>query len=464
MSAATDTGRKVVRAPALTYLLLDRNCAVTPRSKSYLPPMDFLEELRYRELLQDVTPGLDEHLAANKPVTAYIGFDPTAPSLTIGNYVPIMLLKLFQLSGHQPIMLFGGATGRIGDPSGKDQERTLKSNEEIEANLAAQKAQARELLKAEGGLKEVIFVDNFDFYRDFSVLDFLRQVGKTLTVNYMMSKDSVKTRLETGISFTEFSYQLLQGYDFECLYRQHGCTVQMGGSDQWGNITAGTEFVRKNASGKAYGLTAPLLTKADGSKFGKSESGNIWLDQSRTSPYDFYQFWLRADDRDLPRYIRTFSLRPRGELDALLVQASEPNPSQAKQALAEELTARIHGQQALQDAQAVSEMLFNRKASPEQLRALSASALAAIAKEISSAQLDRAILQQDLTVIDLLASHTDFVASKSEARRAIKNNAVAVNKQKLSSEDATVGQADLLHDRYIMLENGKKNKLIVEFS
>ena len=424
--------------------------------------MDFLDELRHRELLQDLTPGLEEHLGAKQPVTAYIGFDPTAPSLTIGNYVPIMLLKLFQLSGHQPIMLFGGATGRIGDPSGKDKERQLKGDDEIEANLAAQKAQAEALLAPEPGMHDVVFVDNYDFYRDFGVLDFLRQVGKTLTVNYMMSKDSVKKRLETGISFTEFSYQLLQGYDFECLYRAHGCTLQMGGSDQWGNITAGTEFVRKNAGGKAFGLTAPLLTKADGSKFGKSEAGNVWLDPALTSPYDFYQFWIRADDRDLVRYLRTFSLRPRGELDALIEQASQPNPVQVKRQLAEELTARIHGAEALHDAQAVSELLFDRRASAAQLRGLNAESLATIAREVSSAQVPAELLSGRAPLIDVLSEHTGFLASKSEARRAIKANAVSVNKVKVTDEDATLSSDDLLHGRYVMLENGKKNKLIVE--
>jgi len=424
--------------------------------------MDFIAELRHRELLQDITPGLEQHLAEGKPVTGYIGFDPTAPSLTIGNYVPIMLLKFFQRSGHRPIMLFGGATGRIGDPSGKDQERQLKSYDEIEANLAAQRAQAEKLLTPEEGMHDVKFVDNHEFYRGMGALDFLRDVGKTLTVNYMLSKDSVKTRLESGISFTEFSYQLLQGYDFQRLYSDHGCTLEMGGSDQWGNITAGTEFVRRNLSGKAYGLTTPLLTKADGSKFGKSESGNIWLDPELTSPYQFYQFWINADDRDLSRYLRTFSLVPREELDALLRAANDDNPRPVKEALAEELTARIHGQDALDNARAVSRLLFNRKASPEQLRALSEGALATISQEIPSAKVSRHSFDEKLSLIDLLSEHADIVASKSEARRAIKGNAISVNKQKIADVEATVGAEELLHGRYLMLENGKKNKVIVE--
>jgi tyrosyl-tRNA synthetase len=423
--------------------------------------MNFLDELRHRQLIQDMTPGLEEYLAAEKPVTAYIGFDPTAPSLTIGNYVPIMLLKFFQLSGHQPIMLFGGATGRIGDPSGKSAERTLKSNEEIEANLAAQKAQAKALLAPEPGMKDVIFVDNFDFYRDFSVLDFLRDVGKTLTVNYMMSKDSVKTRLETGLSFTEFSYQLLQGYDFQCLYKDYGCTLQMGGSDQWGNITSGTEFVRRNLGGKAFGLTTPLLTKADGSKFGKSEGGNIWMDAGMTSPYQFYQFWINADDRDLDLYIRTFSLKGRDELAALRNMATE-NPREAKMELATELTARVHGQDALENAAAVSEMLFNKKASSAQLRNMKPEALAMIAQEIPSANVSAILFAEDgVPLLDLMSDHTEAVASKSEARRAIKGNAVSVNKTKTADESHMVRRSDLLHGRWLMLENGKKNKLMV---
>ncbi len=423
--------------------------------------MNFLEELNHRQLIQDMTPGLEEHLAAGNPVTAYIGFDPTAPSLTIGNYVPIMLLKYFQLSGHQPIMLFGGATGRIGDPSGKSAERTLKSNEEIEANLAAQKAQTKALLKPEPGMKDVIFVDNFDFYKDFSVLDFLRDVGKTLTVNYMMSKDSVKNRLESGLSFTEFSYQLLQGYDFQCLYKDFGCTLQMGGSDQWGNITSGSEFVRRNLQGKAFGLTTPLLTKADGSKFGKSEAGNIWMDGERTSPYQFYQFWINADDRDIDLYIRTFSLRDRAGLAELRALVEE-NPRAAKNALAEELTARVHGEEALENAAAVSEMLFNRKASNEQLNSLKVEALAMIAEEIPSATVSASLFDgEGVSLADLLSQHTSSVASKSEAKRAIKGNAVSVNKQKVANENAMVTSADFLQGKYVMLENGKKNKLMV---
>ena len=432
--------------------------------------MNFLDELRRRGLLQDLSPGLGEHLAerlaAGEPVVAYIGFDPTAPSLTIGNYVPIMLLKLFQLAGHRPIMLFGGATGRIGDPSGKSAERQLKSAEEIAANLAAQRAQAERLLRrpeGRGDLHDVAFVDNYDFYRGYHVIDFLREAGKTLTVNYMLAKDSVRSRLETGLSFTEFSYQLLQGYDFQCLYREYGCTLQMGGSDQWGNITAGAEFVRRNLGGKAYGLTAPLLTKADGSKFGKSEAGNVWLDPERTSPYQFYQFWINADDRDLPRYVRTFSLLPPGEYDGLLAEA-ETAPRLAKPRLAEELTARIHGEEALARARSVSQLLFGRAADPEALRRLTPADMRDVAAAIPTASVGRGILGGGLPLVELLSEHTGLVGSKSEARRAVRANAVSVNKAKVADAEAVVTGGDLLHGRYLFLENGRKNKLLVEAS
>ncbi|HHJ50672.1 MAG TPA: tyrosine--tRNA ligase, partial [Phaeodactylibacter sp.] len=328
---------------------------------------DFIEELKWRGMLQDMTPGLEKHLASGKR-KAYIGFDPTAPSLTIGNYVPIMLLTFLQRAGHQPVVLMGGATGRIGDPSGKDAERQLKSYEELDRNLRFQEEQFRRLLNFEEGENRALLVNNFDFYKDMNVLDFLREVGKTLTINYMMSKESVKKRIDSGLSFTEFSYQLLQGYDFYKLYKEHGITIQMGGSDQWGNITAGTEFIRKKTGGKgeAYALTAPLLTKADGKKFGKSEKGNIWLDPALTSPYQFFQFWINADDRDLPKYLRYFSLKSREEIEAL-EQEHRDNPRAIKAVLAEELTSRIHGEEAFRAAQSVSALLFNHRLKREEL-------------------------------------------------------------------------------------------------
>jgi tyrosyl-tRNA synthetase len=424
--------------------------------------MDFIKELTWRGMLQDSTPEIEEHLAGGMR-TGYIGFDPTAPSLTIGNYVQIMLLTLFQRSGHKPIVLMGGATGRIGDPSGKDKERELKSYDELDNNLNHQIEQARRLMNFEEGPNKAELVNNLDFYRNMNVLDFLRDVGKTLTVNYMQSKESVQKRLETGISFTEFSYQLLQAYDFQCLYKDRGVTVQMGGSDQWGNITSGTEFIRRNLGEKAYAVTTPLLTKADGSKFGKSTEGNIWLDPEMTSPYAFYQFWINADDRDLPKFIRYFTFKSQEEVEALEAEYAD-NPNALKRILAEELTVRIHSEEAFASVQRVSELLFNRKASAETLRSMQAADLKTVAGEIPHFTLAKEQIANGINIADLLSEATEIVSSKGEARRAIKNNAISVNKEKVQDHEAVINSEALLHGRFIMVENGKKNKymLVVE--
>jgi len=367
-------------------------------------------------MLHDMTPGIEEQLAQGT-VIGYIGFDPTAPSLTIGNYVQLMLLNLFQRCGHKPIVLMGGATGRIGDPSGKDKERQLKSAEELDGNLEHQKKQMEKLLDFHGP-QAAIIVNNFDFYASMNVLDFLRDVGKNLTVNYMMSKDSVKNRLDSGLSFTEFSYQLLQAYDFLCLYREHNCILQMGGSDQWGNITSGTEFIRRNVEeGKAYAITTPLLTKADGKKFGKSEQGNIWLDPSMTSPYQFYQFWLNADDADLPKFFRYFSFLNKEEIENLESEHAD-DPRRLKSILAQELTVRIHGEEAFQSASAVTSILFNKKASAEQLLSLSMESLDMIAEEIPAYTVN---LTDEISISDLLTEQAQVLQSKGELRRSIKN-------------------------------------------
>jgi tyrosyl-tRNA synthetase len=419
--------------------------------------MNFLEELKWRGMLSDITPGIDEVLEQGM-VTGYIGFDPTAPSLTIGNFVQVMLLKLFQLSGHRPIVLMGGATGRIGDPSGKDKERELKSYEELDANLLRQTEQFKKFLDFEAGDNKAWLLNNLDFYKEMNVLDFLRNVGKTLTVNYMLSKESVQTRLESGISFTEFSYQLLQAYDFQILFRQHNCRVQMGGSDQWGNITSGTEFIRRNLGEKAFAITTPLLTRSDGKKFGKSEEGNIWLDPDMTSPYKFYQFWINADDADISKFMRYFTLRPREEAEQL---EAEHDPRVLKKLLAEELTRRIHSDAAYQSVMKVSELLFNRKANRNQLLQLDDRELETVAREIPSFSLDKDALSNGINIIDLLAEHTRIVHSKGDARRAIQNNAIAVNKDKVTSHEETVNHEDLLHGKYMMVENGKKNKYML---
>ncbi len=419
---------------------------------------NFIEELRWRGMLHDMTPGLEELMATQK-LTGYIGFDPTAASIGIGNFVQVMLLKFFQQSGNKPIVLLGGATGRIGDPSGKDKERELKTIDELEANLKETEKQFYKYLDFEGPNAAVI-VNNFDFYKDMNVLDFLRNVGKSLTVNYMMSKESVRKRIETGISYTEFSYQLLQAYDFQCLYERNNCIVQMGGSDQWGNITSGTEMVRRHLGGKAYAVTTPLLTKADGKKFGKSEEGNIFIDPRMTSTYKFYQFWINSDDRDLPKLFRYFSLKDKEEIEALEKEYAE-DPRVLKAILAEEITSFVHSREEYESVLQVTEMLFNKKASKDALMALKENALKTIAEEIPSFSIPKEALANGLNIVDLLAEHTQVLSSKSDVRRAIKNNAISVNKEKVSTHEAVINHDVLLHGKYFMVENGKRNKFMI---
>ena len=421
--------------------------------------MDFLEELKWRGLIHDKTPGIEEELSKGMKL-GYIGFDPTAPSMTIGNYVQIMLLKFFQLSGHKPIVLMGGATGRIGDPSGKDKERSLKSYEELDDNLAHQQRQLMKFLDFETGANKAILVNNLDFYKNMNVLDFLRDVGKNLTINYMMSKDSVKNRIDRGLSFTEFSYQLLQGYDFAKTNKEMGVTIEMGGSDQFGNITAGIEMSRKLNGAKVFAVTTPLLTKADGSKFGKSEGGNIWLDPKLTSPYKFYQFWLNANDMDLPTFYRYFSLRKKEEILELETTHQE-DPQTLKRILAEELTVRIHSQKDYESVLRVTQILFNRKASKEQLMSLEAADLLLVSKEIPSFEIPRTDLESGLSIVQLLADKTSILSSNGEVRKAIKNNAISVNKEKISSHETVINTEQLLHNQFIMIENGKKNKFMI---
>ncbi|MDO8365284.1 MAG: tyrosine--tRNA ligase [Saprospiraceae bacterium] len=421
---------------------------------------NFLEELRWRGLIHDFTPGVEEHFN-NGIVRAYIGFDPTAPSLTIGNYVQIMLLTFLQRAGHQPVVLMGGATGRIGDPSGKDKERDLKSFEELDSNMAHQAEQAKRMLDFNPATpNHAILLNNYDFYKDMNILDFLRDVGKYLTVNYMMSKESVRRRIEgeTGISFTEFSYQLLQGYDFVLLHRNHGITVQMGGSDQFGNITAGVELARKIDEAKVFAVTTPLLTKADGSKFGKSESGNLWLDAKLTTPYKFYQFWLNADDRDLPKFLRYFSLKNREEIENIEARQSAQD---IKRVFAEELTVRIHGQSAYESVLTVSRLLFDPKADADTLRSLGADTLAEVSEEIPAPKIALSALKNGLNILDFLSETTGILESRSEAKRAIQANTISVNKIKINDLGVIITTPDLLHGKFLMVENGKKNKYLV---
>lgn len=422
---------------------------------------DFISELKWRGLIHDLTPGVEEHLNSGC-VRAYIGFDPTAPSMTIGNYVQIMLLTFLQRAGHQPIVLMGGATGRIGDPSGKDKERELKTLEELDRNIAHQEAQARQLMDFDRAKSNhAIVLNNYAFYENMNVLDFMRDVGKYLTVNYMLSKESVKRRIESesGISYTEFSYQLIQGYDFVLLNRHHGVTLQMGGSDQYGNITAGVELARKIDDAKVFAITTPLLTKSDGTKFGKSESGNIWLDPILTTPYKFYQFWLNADDRDLPRYLRYFSLKDKAAIEAL--ETSE-TPQNIKRVFAEEITVRVHGQKAFEAVLAVSKLLFDNNADANTLRSLDASTLAQVAEEIPSPMVAKDKFSTDLNLLDFLSETTNILPSRSEAKRAVQANMVSINKLKISDLSAIVSPSDLLYGKFMMVESGKKNKFLVQ--
>lgn len=421
--------------------------------------MSLLDELQWRGLLHDVTPETAEQL--QKEVTrGYVGFDPTADSLHIGNLVPIMLLTHLQRAGHKPIVLIGGATGRVGDPSGKTAERQLLSPEKIEHNLDCQKKQLEQFLEFGIGETDAQTVNNYDWFKDYSFLDFIREVGKHISINYMLSKDSVKNRLESGMSFTEFTYQLIQGFDFYHLNKELGVKLQMGGSDQWGNITTGIELTRRMGGGDTFAITAPLIKKADGSKFGKSEGGNVWLDREKTSPYKFYQFWLNASDEDIVNFIKVFSLREKEEIEQLISQHSEaPHARLLQKSLAEELTKRIHGSDALEMALEASNILFG-KATAESLKKISESDFLDIFKGVEQAEISKSKILAGLSVVDLLSEESGFLKSKGEARRALKENSVSVNKEKVKV-DYSVGPGDLINERYVLLQRGKKKYFLV---
>ncbi|MGH1334760.1 MAG: tyrosine--tRNA ligase [Aureispira sp.] len=423
--------------------------------------MNFLEELKWRGLLKNASDGLEEALAKG-PITAYIGYDPTAPSMTIGNLVTIMLLKHLQLHGHRPIALMGGATGKIGDPSGKDAERQLLSYDVIDQNIAIFKEQFQRLLDFEGE-NAAIFQNNEDFYKGMDVFTFLRDIGKNITVNYMMAKDSVKNRIENreqGLSFTEFSYQLIQGYDFQYLYEQYGCTLQMGGSDQWGNITTGSHFVGK-AGGKAYGLTCPLLTKADGSKIGKSEGGNIWLSAEKTSPYQFYQYWIdKITDEDIAKMMKIFSLKTPEEIQALLDEHLESDPRHLKQLLAEELTIRVHSQEAYEGAKKATAIVFNKKLKADFLQSLSPTDFEMLQGELPTFYIDSFLLDKGIQLDNLLLNSHHSLDSKGNIRKAIKGTALAINAVKASSHLDVITTSDLIHGAALFVQNGKKNKFL----
>ena len=424
--------------------------------------MTLIEELKWRGLLHDIMPGTEE-LLAQEQVKAYVGFDPTADSLHIGNLVPIMLLVHWQRAGHTPIALVGGATGMVGDPSGKTAERQFLDVDLIQHNLASQRAQLERFLDFTGDNAAEV-VNNHDWFKDFSFLDFIRDVGKHITVNYMMSKDSVKNRLETGMSFTEFTYQLVQGYDFYHLWKHHGVKVQMGGSDQWGNIVTGTELIRRKGAGQAFAITAPLITKADGSKFGKSEGGNVWLDKARTSAYKFYQYWINAADEDASRYLRIFTLLPKEEIERIEAEHAEnPGGRAMQKALAEDVTRRIHGQEDLGTAVAASKLLFG-KSSEDDLRALPESELLSVFEGVPQRTLRRAELEEGVGIIDVLAGgDSPFLASNGEARRALKEGSVSVNKAKVNDQKVLTPE-DILGTGLVLLQRGKKSYFLVRIT
>ena len=420
---------------------------------------NFVEELRWRGMLHDIMPETEE-LLTKEMVSGYIGFDPTADSLGVGNMVQIMTLVHFQRAGHKPIALVGGATGMVGDPSGKSTERNLLDLEALQYNLNSQKAQLEKFLNFDCGENSAEIVNNYDWFKEFDFLGFIRDVGKHISVNYMMAKDSVKNRLETGMSFTEFSYQLIQGYDFYHLWKNNGVKLQMGGSDQWGNITTGTELIRRLGRGSAHALTTPLIKKADGTKFGKSEGGNVWLDPNRTSPYAFYQFWLNAADSDAENYIKIFSIKSREEIEALIAEHNEaPHQRKLQKALAEEVTERVHSKEDLENAQAASQILFG-KATEEQLRKLDRPTLESVFEGVPQFELSRVTLAGGLDIIEALAEHTAIFPSKGEARKMVQGNGVAINKSKVDL-DKTLSEEDVVAGGLIIAQKGKKNYFLI---
>ena len=426
----------------------------------------FVEELEWRGMLHDIMPETENHLNQG-PTSAYIGFDPTADSLHIGSLVQILILMHFQRAGHQPIALVGGATGMIGDPSGKSDERNLLDSAALEKNVAGIKAQLERFLDfSSSNQNPAILVNNFDWMKDYSLIDFSRDIGKHITVNYMMAKDSVKKRLgsesQVGMSFTEFTYQLLQGYDFLYLYQNYNCTLQMGGSDQWGNITTGTELVRKKAGGKAYAITCPLITKADGTKFGKTEGGNIWLDKNRTSPYKFYQYWLNASDADAENYIKIFTFLSREEINALIEEHKEtPHLRLLQKRIAEEVTVLVHSKEDLANAQRASQILFGKSTS-EDLKQLDNATFLDVFDGVPQAQMEKGALADGVEIISALAGEGKLLKSNGEVRRALKENSISVNKTKVSDQKK-ITAADLINDRYVLLQRGKKSYFILEF-
>lgn len=430
-------------------------------------PKNFVEELQWRGLLQDIMPGTEEQLE-KETTTAYIGFDPTADSLHIGGLVPVIILRHFQLAGHKPIALIGGATGMIGDPSGKSSERNLLDESVLEKNVNGIKKQLAKFLDfntTEPNGAEL--VNNYDWMKNMSFLDFARDVGKHITVNYMMAKDSVKSRLnpdaKEGMSFTEFTYQLIQGYDFLHLYKEKNCKLQMGGSDQWGNITTGTELIRRKEQGKAYAITCTLITKADGTKFGKSLDGNVWLDAEKTSPYKFYQYWLNISDEDAENYIKIFTFLDEKTIKAIIDEHKhQPHKRLLQKTLANEVTMMVHSKEALENAIAASEILFGKSTSAS-LKALDEKTFLEVFDGVPQAGISKNDLENGIDIIAALNEKSGFLKSNGEARRALKENSIAVNKEKVR-EGYSLGPNDLIAEKYILLQRGKKNYFLLKVS
>lgn len=425
---------------------------------------NFVAELRWRGMIHDVMPETEEHLMETTR-SAYVGFDPTADSLHIGNLVPIMILSFLQRSGHKPVALVGGATGMIGDPSMKSSERNLLDEETLKRNQEGVRQQLSRFLDFSSDIQNpAVLVNNYDWMKEFSFLDFIRNVGKHITVNYMMAKDSVKTRLSgesaDGLSFTEFTYQLIQGYDFVHLYRTLQCTLQMGGSDQWGNITTGTELIRRMEGGKGYALTCPLITKSDGTKFGKSEGSNIWLDATKTSPYKFYQYWLNSSDEDAEKYIKIFTFLGQETIMDLIQQHNQaPHLRVLQKRLAQEVTTTVHGVAEYENAVKASEILFGNSTSDD-LKTLDAKTFLDVFDGVPQAEITMEEIENGLELISALADKSGFLKSNSEARRALKENSISVNKNKVS-EDFKISAEDLINGKFVLLQRGKRNYFIL---
>lgn len=424
--------------------------------------MDLVEELGWRGMLQDITPGTREQLA-REMTTGYVGFDPTADSLHIGSLVPILLLLHLQRAGHRPIALVGGATGMVGDPSGKSEERNLLDEATLQRNIAGIRAQLERFLDFNPERSNAaLMANNYDWFRDMGFITFLRDVGKHITVNYMMSKDSVRKRIEgeTGISYTEFAYQLMQGYDFYWLHKHHDCKLQMGGSDQWGNITTGIELVRRKAGGEAFALTCPLVTKADGGKFGKTEKGNVWLDPARTSPYQFYQFWLNAADADAEKWIRCFTLLPKDEIETLTAShRADPSARFLQRRLAREVTVFVHGEAEYESARATTEKLFSEDPVAA-LRKMDETEILAAMEGVPSHRVDAASLASGIDIVSLLALSGIF-PSKGEARKTIQGGGVSLNREKVADISQTVDTSSLLAGKYLLISKGRKNHYLL---